>query len=452
MTSAKHILKRMRFCSLLLALAFSLSSSGLGIAQAQTVGEDVAADVAMDVVEGAEEDLSPRASHVAGPAITKIPGIIAPGASEAADQEQVQQDEQLIALAAARTLAMTELPDAAINLWDWEGGVAMAGLMHAYEATGQTSILDGVEAWMQARLAEGTVYGHANHATPAWALWMLHQHRPNPAYQNEVARAVSYLMYRAKRVQGTLAHYDDQLWDDTLIVSVPLLARFGTQAGCQACLDRAVSEVQAHSRRLQDPRTGRWFHGWDASDQRIGVPPHLSGAHWARGNAWAALATVEVLDQLPAHNGYAQQLKDSLNFQLLGLATLQQRDGLWHTVVTRPDFYLEASGSAGIATAMTRGVDMGWVDPTLGAFARPAYSAVKARVAADGTLTQVSAGTGVAPTIEVYNTVPTDKIQPIRTGFAPDDAGRRRAIAELSRLPVDGWRCTVPTEELRLGR
>ena len=124
-----------------------------------------------------------------------------------------------------------------------------------------------------------------------------------------------------------------------------------------------------------------------------------------------------MLDQLPPNNGYAHQLKASLNFQLLGLATLQQGDGLWHTVVTRPDFYLESSGSAGIATAMTRAVDEGWADPNLGAHARPAYSAVKSRVAGDGTLTQVSAGTGVAPTIEVYNLVPTDKIQPYGQGL-----------------------------------
>ena len=160
-----------------------------------------------------------------------IPSLTIPIRIPSPNQDEILQDEQLIALAAERTLAMTQLPDAAINLWDWEGGVAMAGLMHAYEATGQTAILDGVEAWMQARLAEGTVYGHANHATPAWALWMLQQHRPNPAYKNEVARAVNYLMYRANRVQGTLAHYDDQLWDDTLIVSVPLLGALRRTGG-----------------------------------------------------------------------------------------------------------------------------------------------------------------------------------------------------------------------------
>jgi hypothetical protein len=40
-------------------------------------------------------------------------------------------DRATIKRVADRTVAMTLAPDDAINLWDWEGGVALAGLMYA---------------------------------------------------------------------------------------------------------------------------------------------------------------------------------------------------------------------------------------------------------------------------------------------------------------------------------
>ncbi|MCE7938420.1 hypothetical protein DCC79_07085 [bacterium] len=318
---------------------------------------------------------------------------------------------------ANRTLAMMLVPGDAMNQWDWEAGIAVAGLMHAYEAGGDPAILGDVAAWTDARLAEGIAIDHPNHTTPAWGVLMLYEHRPEPRYRAVVDRSVAYLMEQAPRVQGTLAHVDGQLWDDTLIVSVPLLARYGARFDCAACLNQAVDEYLAHARRLQDPRSGRWYHGWDASDFRAGVFPFLSGAQWARGNGWAALAATELLRWLPAGHPQRGEVVTALSRQLRGLLAMQDASGLWHTVVTRPDFYLEASGSAAIAAAVLRAAAAGWVDPSYRAFGLAAREAVRARVAADGTLTQVSAGTGVAPSIDVYNRIPTDRIKPYGQGL-----------------------------------
>lgn len=338
----------------------------------------------------------------------------APAAVGVIDQSAARERSLRVA---ARTLAMTEAPDAAINVWDWEAGVAMAGLMQAYRQTEDPALLDAVAAWFDARLVTDPVLSHPNQATPAWAALMLYELRPDPRYLAVARRSVDYLMNRAPRVHGTLAHYDDQLWDDTLIVSVPLLARYGAQQGCASCLSLAVDELLAHARRLQDPASGRWFHGWDLSDFRAGLQPHLSAAQWARGNGWAALATTEALRWLPEDGYWQAQLRARLERQLTGLAVLQARSGLWHTVVTRNDFYEESSGSAAIAAAMLRASEAGWVDGRLRSVGLTAARAVDALVAEDGTLTRVSTGTGVAPSIEVYGQVPFDAIKPYGQGL-----------------------------------
>lgn len=313
---------------------------------------------------------------------------------------------------AYRTMAMT----GAIDRWDWEGGVAMAGLMYAYEATGDRKILSHVARWTDARLAQGIVLDHPNRTTPGWALAMLYPHRPREEYRRVLDRAVRYLATEAPRVEGGLAHHERQLWDDTLMNAVPLLARYGALFDAPGYLDLAAQEVLIHARRLQDPATGLWYHGWDgaAADP---AQPHMSAAFWARGNAWAAVSATELLAHLPPSHPHYEDVRKVLDRQLRGLVGVQARAGLWHTVVNRPDFYLETSGSAGIGAAILRAARAGWIAPDLAEAGTKARSAARLRVAPDGTVTGVSAGTGVAPNIEMYNGINTAEIQPYGQGL-----------------------------------
>lgn len=316
-----------------------------------------------------------------------------------------------------RSLALAGSEDGASRSWDWEAGVAWAGLLAIQEGSGDAAILSAARVWLDTRLAEGVRPRHPNHCTPAWPALLVHEQTGEARYLDVALRCAAYLRDQAPRVHGALAHKDDQLWDDTLIVSVPLLARLGARHGCTDCLGMAVDEYLAHARRLQDPISGRWYHGWDASEQRGGGAAHLSGAQWARGNGWAALAATEILAALPAGDPRQAQIRARLEQQFLGLTAVQDPSGLWHTVVTRPDFYLESSGSAAIAAAVLRATDAGWVDRRLRPTGLLAARAVDALVAADGTLTRVSTGTGVAPTLEIYNQVPFDQIKPYGQGL-----------------------------------
>jgi unsaturated rhamnogalacturonyl hydrolase len=332
------------------------------------------------------------------------------GPEEQGGADQGQGPSHLpVAIQRSLTLALSE--DAAARSWDWEAGVAWAGLLAAQERSGDPTILAAARGWLDARLDEGIRPRHSNHCTPAWPALLVYERTGGPRYLEAALRCAAYLRDQASRVHGSLAHVDDQLWDDTLIVSVPLLARLGARHGCQDCLGMAVDEYLAHARRLQDPQSGRWYHGWDASEQRAGGALHLSGAQWARGNGWAALAATEILAALAPADPRREQVRSRLERQLEGLSVVQDVSGLWHTVVTRPDFYLESSGSAAIAAAILRAVDAGWVAASLRPVGLQAARAVDALVAADGTLTRVSTGTGVAPTLETYNLIPFDQIK-----------------------------------------
>lgn len=336
--------------------------------------------------------------------------------------------DRIVDLVVRRTMAMT----GTIELWDWEGGVAMVGLMHAYEATGDETILDHVEWWMAERIREGTPLTspawrdpscatggwpaegvrHPNQMAPAWAALMLHQHRPRQAYLDQVNAAVDLAMRGACRGDGALLHLPGQIWDDTLAMAAPLLARAAATLDRPELADAAADEVIAHAAALQDD-DGLWFHGWSALTR-----DHMSGGRWARGNGWAALATSDVLAHLPRDHPDRRILESVLARQLVALADRQDPSGLWHTLVDRPDFYLETSGSTAIAAAMldARLPDGPRLD-RLRRAGRLARGAAFEKVAPDGTVLGVSVGTGVAPDLEVYGRVPADRIQPYGQGL-----------------------------------
>jgi unsaturated rhamnogalacturonyl hydrolase len=313
---------------------------------------------------------------------------------------------------AYRTMRMT----GSIDHWDWEAGVAMAGLIYAYEATGDRKILNHVRKWTDDRLAEGISFSHTNHATPGWALAMLYAHVPKAEYRDALERSVRYLEHDAHRVDGGLAHNGEQLWDDTLMNSVPLLARYAVLFDRPAYLDMAADQVLIHARHLQDEHTGLWYHGWDAAAADPSRA-HMSAAFWARGNAWVAVSTTELLALLPANHPKREAVRQALDRQLRALVGLQDRSGLWRTVVNWSGSYTETSGSAGIAAALLRATRAGWTRPDLASAGRIARAAVRGRVAADGTVTGVSAGTGVAPVVEMYNGISTADIQPYGQGL-----------------------------------
>jgi unsaturated rhamnogalacturonyl hydrolase len=329
---------------------------------------------------------------------------------------------------AGRLLTMDLEPRAEkdVGEWAWKGGVGMIGLLAAADA-GAAAPWDlrlAVAEWLDDGLAAGFAgaFAHPNHTAPAWAALRLSTQRaaagerPADRHLALAERGVRWLLEDAPRAGGALEHRPGQLWDDTLFMSAPLLAEYGARYDRREALDAAAREVRLHAALLQDADTGLWHHGWD-----VVAADAISGAFWARGNGWAALATSEVLRQLPQDHPERAGLIAMHQRHLRGLLRVQDRaSGLWHTVVDRPDFYLETSGSAAIAAALYRAVSDGYLQRDYLVFADQAHRSVLRRIGPDGTVSGVSAGTGVpsrAVGIEIYGRIDTSRPQAYGQGL-----------------------------------
>ena len=144
-----------------------------------------------------------------------------------------------------------------------------------------------------------------------------------------------------------------QMWDDTLMMTVLPLAKIGKLLNKPEYVEEAVYQFLLHVQNLMDRETGLWFHGWNYDGNH-----NFAHARWARGNSWLTIVIPDFLElvELPENNAVRRYLTQVLNAQIAALATCQDDSGLWHTLLDDPDSYLEASATAGFAYGILKAV------------------------------------------------------------------------------------------------
>ncbi len=149
-------------------------------------------------------------------------------------------------------------------------------------------------------------------------------------------------------------------------------------------LDRAALATVAYLDKLQEPN-GLFFHGKEAP------------FYWGRGNGWMAAGSTELLRSLPANHPQHARIMAGYRKMMTALLATQDKDGLWHQLLDKPDSWPETSGSAMFTFAFVTGVKNGWLDEkTYGPAARKAWLALVGYLDADGNLREVCVGTDKA--------------------------------------------------------
>jgi len=149
-------------------------------------------------------------------------------------------------------------------------------------------------------------------------------------------------------------------------------------------LDRAALAMTAYLDRLQQ-RNGLFHHGESA--------PFF----WGRGNGWMAAGSAELLRSLPAYHPKRERILAGYRKMMAALLAAQDKDGMWHQLVDKPDSWPETSGSAMFTFAFVTGVKNGWLDKkTYGPAARRAWLALVGYLDKDANIREVCVGTDKA--------------------------------------------------------
>lgn len=224
----------------------------------------------------------------------------------------------------------------------------------------------------------------------AWAEWAMHE-LPRTRYGG-----MQHMTYLDENYQ--------QLWDDTLMMTVMPLAKIGKLLGRPEYIAEAKRQFLVHIKYLFDTRTGLFYHGWTFENGGH----NYASALWARGNSWVTIVIPEIIEllELEPTDPIRIHLIDTLQAQCEALKKHQNYSGYWRTLIDHEDSYVEASATAGFAYGILKAVRKRYLGREYREVAEGAIRAVLGAIDEHGELQNTSFGTPMGDTLEHYKKIP----------------------------------------------
>lgn len=279
--------------------------------------------------------------------------------------------------------------------WEWTQGVGLYGLWKLFARTGEQRYLDILTRYFDAQLAIGFPALNVNTIAPFLTMSYVGEHLSEERYLAPCRESAVWIMERFPRTkEGGFQHMtsdtlnDQELWDDTLFMTVLFLANMGRIEGKQDYIDEAQKQFLLHAKYLADPRTGLWYHGWTFNGNH-----NFAGAFWGRGNCWVTIAIPEFLQMINCDEDVRKKLICLLEDQIRSLAKYQDESGMWHTLIDDSTSYVESSATCGFGYGILKAVHTGLIGSQYEAVALRALQPMLGYISDTGVVSQVSYGT-----------------------------------------------------------
>ncbi len=293
-----------------------------------------------------------------------------------------------------------------MNIWDWSQGVALYGIWKYYKLKQDSRYLDYLINWFDTKL-DTPFMRNVNTMAPLLTLCHLYEETKNPKYLDYCIESADWLMTEMPKTEmGGIQHITidsdnyQQLWADTVFMSVLFMAKIGSLAKNEIYMGEAKKQFILHIRYLADKKTGLWYHGWTFEKKN-----NYAEALWARGNCWFTIAAAELTELMDMEPWVKSLILDAYTQQVESLANFQADSGLWHTLIDHADAYEEVSGSAGFAYGILKGVRIGILPQDFKKVAKRAADAIVSHIDENGIVGQVSYGTVVKDNLDYYKKV-----------------------------------------------
>jgi len=279
--------------------------------------------------------------------------------------------------------------------WEWTQGVGLYGLWKLFDSTKDEKYLDILVKFYDMQMEIGFPALNVNTVTPFLTMSYVGEYLQSEKYLAPCRDSARWIMEHFPRTrEGGFQHMtsdtlnDQELWDDTLFMTVLFLANMGRIEGKQAYIREAQHQFLLHAKYLANRETGLWYHGWTFNGCH-----NFAEAFWGRGNSWVTIAIPEFLSMVQCDADVRQQLLQVLLSQVRSLEKYQNESGMWHTLIDDPTSYVESSATCGFAYGILKAVHDGLIDRRFEAVAMKALKPILGYIADDGVVHQVSYGT-----------------------------------------------------------
>jgi unsaturated rhamnogalacturonyl hydrolase len=290
------------------------------------------------------------------------------------------------------------------QLWEWTQGIGLFGLWKYFEKTGEQKYLDMMLKYYTERLEQGLPAKNINTCAPMLPLSYLAEYTKKEEYFTVCGEWAEWIMKELpKTKEGGFQHITsdtlnhEEMWDDTLMMTVLFLANYGIIVNNQDYIEEAKYQFLLHIKYLSDRKTGLWFHGWTFDGNH-----NFAQALWGRGNCWITVAIPEFLKLIPCEYSVRRFLLEALKGQVEALQFYQEENGMWHTLIDDSTSYVETSATCGFAYGILRAVHLGLIDSSFKECAYKALPTVMEYIGEQGVVNQVSYGTAMGRTSKQF--------------------------------------------------
>jgi len=306
--------------------------------------------------------------------------------------------------------------DFGIKEWDWPQGVGLYGLLKIMQYDRNEKYKKFLYNWFMENLEVGLPSRNINTTTPLLTLVELNEYYHEPKFEQLCLDWADWLMTCLPRTQeGGFQHVtsangdrmgvrlnENEMWIDTIFMTVLFLNRMGQKYGNDQWVNESIRQVLMHIKYLYDKKSGLFYHGWSFNRR-----DNFGGIFWCRGNSWFTLGILDYVDMFKGtlNAGTKAFIIDTYKAQTAALKRQQGDSGLWHTVLTDSSSYEEVSGSAAITAGILKGIRLGILDDSYLPCAERAIEGILKNIAKDGTVLNVSGGTGMGMDADHYKNI-----------------------------------------------
>lgn len=302
-----------------------------------------------------------------------------------------------------------KVDDKSWEVWNWPQGVGLYGIYKYWKITKDEKALNIITEWYEKRLIEGAPPKNVNTMAPLLTMAFLYEEFKDQRFLPYLDQWAEWVMHDMPRTnESGLQHMTygpenkNQLWDDTLMMTVLPLAKIGKLLNRPHYLEEAKKQFLIHVKYLCDRETGLWFHGWTFEGNH-----NYAEALWGRGNSWITIAIPEIIEILELEDGdfLKDFLIDVLESQVSTLAKLQDDSGLWHTLLDDQTSYLESSATAGFAYGMLKSIHKRYISKDYEKTVEKAILGLLKQIDESGAVQNVSVGTGMGDSLDFYKEI-----------------------------------------------
>jgi rhamnogalacturonyl hydrolase YesR len=266
--------------------------------------------------------------------------------------------------------------------WEYDNGLMLYGCQQLWKKTGDARYFDYVKKSVDRLIAaDGSIKGfkledyNLDNLNSGKLLFALQARATEAKERERYAKALQLLRSQIKAQprtsDGGFWHkkiYPQQMWLDGLYMATPFLAELAGTLNEPALYDDAVKQALQMEQHTRDAKTGLLYHGWDESKQQRWANPNtgLSSQFWGRSMGWYAMGLVDLLELLPEKHAKRGEVLAVLERLATAVAAVQDKErGVWWQVLDKagaPRNYREASATAMLVYALSKGVRKGWLD------------------------------------------------------------------------------------------